>query len=63
MSERRGKGSEEEKYRTPGILPEHLLFPEDSSLKESAAFHDPLNEKFSDMLKVSHNPVTDTRNA
>lgn len=57
------EGGEEEKHMIPGILPECLLFPEDSSLKESAAFHDPLNEKFSDMLKVLHDPLTDTRNS
>lgn len=62
MIGRRGQSGEEQKLRTPGILPETILFPEHSSLKENAAFHDPLNEKFSYMVKVSCDPVIDTRN-
>ena len=54
--------AKEEKHRNPGTLPKTHFFPEDSSLKESVVFHDLLNEKFSYMLKASHNLFTDIKN-
>lgn len=52
----------EKNHRPHGTLLETILFQENNPLKESVGFHDPLSkEKFSHMLKASHDPVTDTR--